>query len=283
MSENKSIVILGGGQMGSGIAQVAIANGYQAVVVEKSEAGLERGLNRIQKNLQRLVDRERISAEDRDAQLALFSNTTDWDVFKTADFAIEAVSENTDLKFEVFERFDEICPENAILATNTSSISITQIASRTKRPESVIGMHFMNPVPVMNLVEIIRGIATSDDTHTRTCDLARALGKTVVTARDYPGFLVNRILIPMINEACFALMEGVGTEEDIDNAMTLGCNQPMGPLRLADLIGLDTVLAILEVLHHDFGDQKYRPCPLLKRYVDAGYLGRKTGRGFYTY
>lgn len=283
MSEEKSIVILGGGQMGTGIAQVAIGHGFRATIVEKSETGLERVNRNIAKSLQRLVDKGRLSPESQQEQLDRFSCTLDWDVFASADLAVEAVSERPELKFEVFRRLDSICPENAILATNTSSISITQIAAVTDRPESVIGMHFMNPVPVMNLVEVIRGIATSDATHARTCDLARGLGKTVVTAQDYPGFLVNRILIPMINEACYALMEGVGTAEDIDNAMKLGCNQPMGPLSLGDLIGLDTVLAILDVLHEGLGDPKYRACPLLRRYVDAGFLGRKTGRGFHTY
>jgi len=277
------VAVIGAGQMGNGIAHVFAQAGMPVTMIDVSEDALRRGRETIEKNMDRQVKKNTLSAEDRQAALGRIATSTDLGAVGNATVVIEAATENTDLKFRLFANLDRIAPSNAILASNTSSISITRIAAQTKRPQQVIGMHFMNPVPVMQLVEVIRGLATSDETTQRTSDLARALGKTPVDANDFPGFIANRILLPMINEACFALMEGVGTAESIDQVMKLGMNHPMGPLALADFIGLDTCVAILEVMHDGLGDPKYRPCPLLRKYVAAGWLGRKTGQGFYKY
>ena len=277
------VAVIGAGQMGNGIAHVFAQAGMPVTMIDVSEDALRRGRETIEKNMDRQVKKNTLSAEDRQAALGRIATSTDLGAVGNATVVIEAATENTDLKFRLFANLDRIAPSNAILASNTSSISITRIAAQTKRPQQVIGMHFMNPVPVMQLVEVIRGLATSDETTHRTSDLARALGKTPVDANDFPGFIANRILLPMINEACFALMEGVGTAESIDQVMKLGMNHPMGPLALADFIGLDTCVAILEVMHDGLGDPKYRPCPLLRKYVAAGWLGRKTGQGFYKY
>ncbi|NBD11153.1 MULTISPECIES: 3-hydroxyacyl-CoA dehydrogenase family protein [Corallococcus] len=277
------IVVVGAGQMGAGIAQVALQAGLRVSLVDVNKDGLAKGADRIKAGLKKLVEKGKLDAAKQqaaEANLATFTSARD---AKDVDVAIEAVTENEDLKRRIFLELDEVVRPGGILATNTSSIPITRIAAATKRPESVIGMHFMNPVPVMQLVELIRGAATSDETYATIRAMAERMGKTTVVSKDYPGFIVNRILIPMLNEACFALMEGLGTAEDIDTAMKLGTNQPMGPLQLADFIGLDTVLYIAEVLHKGLGDSKYRPCPLLRQYVDAGWYGKKSGRGFYKY
>lgn len=279
----EKIAVIGAGQMGNGIAHVFAQSEYQVTMIDVSADAIERGMSTITKNLDRQVKKGSVTAEDRDATLARVGTSTDLEAASSADLIIEAATENRDLKFRIFGELDRIGSSNAILASNTSSISITEIAGRTKRPEKVVGMHFMNPVPVMNLVEIIRGLATSDATTETVVELGRKLGKTPVEVNDYPGFVSNRVLLPMINEAVYCLMEGVGKAEAIDQVMTLGMNHPMGPLALADLIGLDTCVAILEVLHDGLGDPKYRPCPLLRKYVAAGWLGRKSGRGFYTY
>jgi 3-hydroxybutyryl-CoA dehydrogenase len=279
----EKIGVAGAGQMGAGIAQVAAMNGFSVTLSDVKDAFLQRGMKQIEKSLSSFLQRERISEEERAAAFRRIQTTLEFNPFRDADFVVEAVIENQDLKLEVFKQLDEICRSETILASNTSSIPIGRIAAATKRPSRVIGMHFMNPVPLMKLVEIIPGLATSEKTFETTKDLAVRLNKTPVPANDFPGFISNRILLPMINEAIFALYEGVGTAEAIDSVMKLGMNHPMGPLELADLIGLDVCLSILEVLQAGFGDSKYRPCPLLRKYVDAGYLGRKTGRGFYTY
>jgi 3-hydroxybutyryl-CoA dehydrogenase len=275
--------VVGAGQMGSGIAQVAAQRGFEVVLADASEDLATRARDRIAQALAKLVDKGKIAAPERDAALGRIRCAGAVEAFEGAGIVVEAVSENEDLKREIFRRLDQATPRSCILASNTSSISITRLASATSRPAQVVGMHFMNPVPLMQLVEVIRGAATSDETTRQVIALAEAMGKTVVTSRDFPGFIVNRVLMPLINEAIFALHEGVAKAEDIDLAMKLGTNHPMGPLALADLIGLDTTLAILEVLHRGLGDPKYRPCPLLVQYVDAGWLGRKTGRGFYAY
>ena len=275
--------VVGSGQMGSGIAQVAAMAGMDVVLTDISSAQLERALAGIDKSLSKLVHKEKISAELREQSLARIVTSSDTGALANADLVIEAATEDEGLKGKIFRQLDEVARDGAILASNTSSISITRLAAVTRRPEAFIGMHFMNPVPLMKLVEVIRGLETSDATHQATCEAAERMGKTVVVARDMPGFIVNRVLIPMLNEAVFALFEGIASAEDIDAAMKLGTNQPMGPLTLADFIGLDTVLAIAEVLHEGLGDPKYRPCPLLRQYVDAGRLGRKSGRGFFTY
>ncbi len=277
------IAVIGAGQMGNGIAHVFAQSGYPVTIIDVSAEALKRGVGTIEKNLDRQVKKGAIDAAAKAATLALISTHTDLAVAATSTVIIEAATENVALKFDIFQKLDAIAAPDTILASNTSSISITQIAARTQRPQNVIGMHFMNPVPVMQLVEVIRGIATSDETTARTVALAKALGKTPCEANDFPGFIANRILMPMINEAFYCLMEGVGTAESIDTVMKLGMNHPMGPLTLADFIGLDTCVAILEVLHRGHGDPKYRVCPLLRKYVDAGWLGRKTGRGVYTY
>src|SRR5688572_10091917 len=280
---NEPIAVVGAGQMGSGIAHVAALSGYPVTLVDVADTALEKGRTSIAANLERQVKKTSIDSAARDAALERITTSTSLEATSGAAVIIEAATERTDLKFKIFEELDRIATPGAILATNTSSISITAIGARTKRPDAVIGMHFMNPVPVMQLVEVIRGLATSDDTTKRVFKLAQAMGKTPVEVNDAPGFVANRVLMPMINEAVFCLMEDVGTPEAIDTVMKLGMNHPMGPLALADLIGLDTCLAIMEVLHSGLGDDKYRPCPLLRKYVDAGWLGRKSGRGFYKY
>ncbi|KPL18730.1 MAG: 3-hydroxybutyryl-CoA dehydrogenase [candidate division Zixibacteria bacterium SM23_81] len=281
--EIRTVGVIGAGQMGNGIAQVAAASGLSVVMSDITDELVQKGLATIGKNLDRSVQKEKITSQDKDQIIARISETTRMENMGRADLVVEAATENESLKLEIFKSLDEICRKDVILATNTSSISITKIASATERQDRVIGMHFMNPVPVMKLVEIIRGLATSDKTFAKVKSLSEHMGKTPLEAQDFPGFISNRILMPMINEAVYALFEGVGSLEAIDGVMKLGMNHPMGPLALADLIGLDTCLAIMEVLYQGFADSKYRPCPLLKRYVDAGYLGRKSGRGFYTY
>lgn len=279
----KKIMVIGAGQMGSGIAQVCAQAGFHVVLNDMNEAALEKGLGNIEKLLTRAVEKERINEEDKEATLARLTSSSSLEAASDCDLVIEAVIENMDVKASVFQQLDEIAPAHAILATNTSSLPITDIAALTKRPEQVIGMHFMNPVPVMKLVEVIKGLQTSEETYETIRNIAINLGKTPVEVNDFPGFVANRILIPMINEAIYTVYEGVASVEDVDTVMKLGMNHPMGPLTLADFIGLDTVLAIMEVLHEGFGDSKYRPCPLLKKYVKAGWLGKKTGRGFYQY
>lgn len=279
----KKIMVLGAGQMGGGIAQVCAQTGYQVILRDIKEEFVKNGLKVIEKNLQRGVEKGRMTSEEKDAVLGRITPTLTLDAGADADIVIEAIIEDAAMKRETFMQLDTICPSHTILASNTSSVPITEIAAATKRPEKVIGMHFMNPVPVMKLVEVIRGIATSDETYHIIDDLSKKLDKVPVEVNDYPGFVSNRVLMPMINEAVYCLMEGVGSVDGIDTVMKLGMNHPMGPLALADLIGLDTCLAIMEVLFDGFKDSKYRPCPLLRKYVTAGWLGRKVGRGFYTY
>ena len=279
----KHIVVIGAGTMGNGIAHTAAASGFDVTLIDVAEAFLERGMSTISTNLQRGVDKGKMTAEDKQQILGRIRATSDVNAAASADIVIEAIIENLAAKTELFAKLDSITGAHCILASNTSSISITKIAAATKRPDKVIGMHFMNPVPVMTLVEVIRGIATSDETYARVAELSKQMGKTAIEVNDYPGFISNRVLMPMINEAIFALFEGVATPESIDGVMKLGMNHPMGPLTLADFIGLDVCLAILRVLEEGFGDPKYRPCPLLVKMVDAGWLGRKSGRGFYDY
>ena len=277
------IGVIGSGTMGNGIAQVAARAGYTVVMRDVSDEFLERGISAIDKSLQRDVDKERLSTEEKQLIIGRIKTTTELEALRDASFVIEAVTEDLAVKTEVFNALDRITSPATILASNTSSISITRLGAATSRPDKVIGMHFMNPVPVMKLVEVIRGLATSNETYEKVRGLTDKLGKTAMDCNDSPGFVSNRVLMPMINEAVFTLYEGVATRESIDGIMKLGMNHPMGPLALADFIGLDVCLAILDVLYDGFGDPKYRACPLLKRYVDAGWLGRKTGRGFYEY
>jgi len=279
----KRFGVVGGGTMGNGIAHVAAQTGFAVSLCEVDEALCAKALGTIGKNLQRGVDKGKMTADDKTAILARITPTTKLDDLAACDIVVEAVVENFEVKKKVFQTLDAACGPGAVLASNTSSISITKLAATTKRPGQVIGMHFMNPVPVMQLVEVIRGLGTDDAVMAGVFELAKAMGKVPVEVNDYPGFVSNRVLMPMINEAIYCLMEGVGTPEAIDTVMKLGMNHPMGPLTLADLIGLDTCLFILNVLHEGLGDPKYRPCPLLVKMVDAGYLGRKSGRGFYTY
>jgi 3-hydroxybutyryl-CoA dehydrogenase len=277
------IAVIGAGQMGNGIAHVFAQAGFPVTMIDVAEGALGRGRATIEKNLARQIEKGTVPAGERTAILERVSTHTSLHAVTGAALVVEAATENRDLKFKIFADLDRHADRGAVLASNTSSISITEIAARTSRPEAVIGMHFMNPVPLMKLVEIIRGLATSDETTRRTMEWSRAVGKTPVEVNDFPGFVANRILMPMINEAVYCLMEGVGTAEAIDTVMKLGMNHPMGPLALADLIGLDTCLAILEVMHEGLGDPKYRPAPLLRKYVAAGWLGKKSGRGFHAY
>ena len=275
--------IMGAGQMGAGIAQVAAQHGYKVILIDRTQASLDRASGVVRTSLGRLIKKGTLTEEASAEIQSRITTTLDVSAFAEADLVVEAIAEKLEPKLELLRRLAAIVPETTILASNTSSISITRLAAATRHPERFMGMHFMNPVPMMTLCELIKGLATSDETVAKVTAVAQAMGKTTILAADYPGFIVNRILIPMINEAVFALMEGLGTPEDIDSAMKLGCNQPMGPLALADLIGLDTVLSIMEVLHNGTGDSKYRPCPLLRTYVNAGWLGRKTSRGFHRY
>jgi 3-hydroxybutyryl-CoA dehydrogenase len=281
--EIKTLGVVGAGQMGNGITQVAAVSGLNVIMNDISEVFAQKGLKTIMQILTRTVDKGKMTVEEKDAVLERIQLSVNLKDMAAADFIVEAATENEALKFQIFKELDGICPNRVILASNTSSIPIGRIASQTKRPDKVIGMHFMNPVPVMKLVEVIRGIATSDETFDATWKLSQKVGKTPAAANDYPAFIANRILMPMINEAVYCLYHGVGKREDIDTVMKLGMNHPMGPLTLADLIGLDTCLAVMETLFEGFKDSKYRPCPLLRKYVEAGWLGRKTGRGFYEY
>jgi 3-hydroxybutyryl-CoA dehydrogenase len=281
--EIKVFGVIGSGQMGNGIAQVAAASGLTVIMNDIKQEFVDKGLKTVAGILARSVEKGKMTAAEKDALLGRIKSSVSLKDMAAADFVVEAATEKQDIKFQIFRDLDQICPPGAILATNTSSIPIGRIAAQTRRPDKVIGMHFMNPVPVMKLVEVIPGIATSEETLKITWALSEKFGKTPAKANDYPGFIANRILLPMINEAVYCLYHGVGTREDIDTVMKLGMNHPMGPLALADLIGLDTCLAIMETLYDGFKDSKYRPCPLLRKYVEAGWLGRKTGRGFFEY
>lgn len=279
----QQIMVIGAGQMGSGIAQVCAQAGFNVVLYDQQETAMNRGLELMEKLLIRAVEKERITETDKQATLGRIQTSTTIEAAKHADVVIEAVVENMEIKKEIFKELDKVAPEHTILATNTSSLPITEIAAATGRPEKVIGMHFMNPVPVMKLVEVIRALQTDDATYASIATLSKQLNKTAVHVKDFPGFVANRVLMPMINEAIYTVYEGVATPEDVDTVMKLGMNHPMGPLTLADFIGLDTCLYIMEVLYEGFGDSKYRPCPLLRQYVQAGWYGKKSGRGFYTY
>ena len=281
--EVKVFGVVGAGQMGNGIAHVAAAAGLDVIMNDVKKEFVDKGLKTIEKNLDRVVSKGKMTPEDKSAILGRIRPSVDLKDFEGADFVVEAIIENLGLKKQVFEKLDQVMSPGRVIASNTSSISITKLAAFTNRPEKFIGMHFMNPVPIMKLVEVINGLATDNETTNLTLELSKKFGKTPVEAQDFPGFISNRVLMPMINEAIYALFEGVGTVQAIDEVMKLGMNHPMGPLTLADFIGLDTCLAILNVLYDGFGDTKYRPCPLLKKYVDAGYMGKKSGRGFYQY
>lgn len=283
MASIKIIGVVGAGQMGNGIAHVCALAGYDVFLNDISQDSLDRGMAAIEKNMARQLSRDLITKDEMDIGLKRIKPTTSLSPFADADLAIEAATENRDIKEKIFAALCNVVPEHTLLATNTSSISVTRLASTTDRPEKFIGLHFMNPVPLMKLMEIIRGLATDQDTYETAIEFAGRLGKTTTNAEDYPAFIVNRILVPMINEAVYALYEGVGTVESIDTAMKLGANHPMGPLTLADFIGLDTCLSIMQVLHDGLADTKYRPCPLLVKYVEAGWVGKKVGRGFYDY
>lgn len=279
----KRIAVIGAGQMGAGIAHVCAQSGYDVLLYDGNESALEKGVSTIERFLKRAVERERMTEEEKETTIANITQIKALSDITDVDLVIEAIVEQLDAKQTLFSTLDEQLPERTILATNTSALPITEIASVTKRPEKVIGMHFMNPVPVMRLVEIIRGLQTDDPTYETVVSVTKRLHKTAVTVKDFPGFVSNRVLMPLINEAIFAVYEGVASVEDVDAVMKLGMNHPMGPLELADMIGLDTCLYIMEVLYDGFGDPKYRPCPLLKQYVQAGWYGKKSGRGFYTY
>jgi 3-hydroxybutyryl-CoA dehydrogenase len=281
--EIKKVMVIGAGQMGSGIAQVCAQAGYEVLLNDMNKKALDHGMKNIEKRLNRNVEKERMTEPEKTDTLNRLTASGSLDDASSCDIVIEAIVENMDVKTKVFADLDKIAPVHAILASNTSSLSITEIAAATNRPEQVIGMHFMNPVPVMKLVEIIRGLQSSEETYQAIEDMAKSLNKTPVEVKDFPGFVSNRVLMPMINEAIYTVYEGVASPEDIDTVMKLGTNHPMGPLTLADFIGLDTCLYIMEVLHEGFGDSKYRPCPLLRQYVKAGWLGKKSGRGFYQY
>lgn len=280
---NYKIGVIGAGTMGNGIAQTAASKEFDVVMCDIQQEFVERGVQNISKSLDRFIKKETLTEEGKAEILGRIKTTTNLEDLKDCSLIVEAATENFDIKKQIFQTLDQIAAEDAILSSNTSSISITKIAGVTKRPDKVIGMHFFNPVPLMKLVEVIRGIATSDETYAKVKDLSEKLGKVPVECNDSPGFVANRVLMPMINEAIFCLHEGVATPESIDEIMKLGMNHPMGPLTLADFIGLDVCLAILEVLYEGFGDSKYRPCPLLRKYVDSGWLGRKSGKGFYDY
>ncbi|MFQ6045021.1 MAG: 3-hydroxybutyryl-CoA dehydrogenase [Gemmatimonadales bacterium] len=277
------MAVIGAGTMGNGIAHVFALNGWRVDMIDVAREVLDRALETIRRNMDRQIKKGKLTEAERDEALGRISTATDLEAAGDAELVVEAATESPDLKFQIFQKLDNIAPDSAILASNTSSISITEIAARTGRPDKVIGMHFMNPVPVMQLVEVIRGLVTSEETSGTVMEIAKELGKTPVVVNDYPGFVANRILLPMINEAMYCVMEGVAEPEAVDTVMKLGMNHPMGPLALADLVGLDVCLAIMEVMHQGLGDPKYRPCPLLRKMVAAGRLGRKSGRGFYEY
>lgn len=279
----KQIMVVGAGQMGAGIAQVCAQAGYKVILHDRSEQALEKGMEGIQNRLTRAVEKERMTEQDKQTAIECLQQAKSIESVREADAVIEAAIENITVKKEIFTELDKIAPAHTIFATNTSSLPITEIAAATTRPEKVIGMHFMNPVPIMKLVEVIRGLQTADETYQVVADITKQLNKTSVEVQDFPGFVANRVLMPLINEAIYTVYEGIATPEDVDTVMKLGMNHPMGPLTLADFIGLDTCLYIMEVLHEGFGDSKYRPCPLLRQYVQAGWYGKKAGRGFYTY
>jgi 3-hydroxybutyryl-CoA dehydrogenase len=283
MASPKSIGVIGAGTMGNGIAQTCAVSGLSVTMIDIDEAAVTRGKNAVSSSLDKLVKKERLSAGDKEAAMGRIKGTTDYGALRSCDFVIEAATENEGLKVKILKQIDEIAPADAIISTNTSSISITKLAATTKRASKFVGMHFFNPVPLMALVEVIRGLQTDDATIQATTALAKSLGKTAVVVKNSPGFVVNRILVPMLNEAVFVYSEGIASKEEIDEGMKLGCNHPIGPLALCDMVGLDVVLAVMEVFYRDFNDTKYRPAPLLKEMVAAGYLGRKSGRGFYTY